>query len=335
MRKTKRWVLLGIGFVLIGAIAANVLAYNHAKAMLRFSAARARTGPVEGLSFKEKVQVLVLGVDNPRPKSTLTPAQEGLPFEENLVPGPNGIKLATWYLPVPRASGLVILYHGYASEKSTLLENAKGFRELGYSTLLVDFRGSGGSSEAYTSVGYDEAEDVVATVGYAKAHFPPTKLVLFGHSMGGAAVLRAVGRLGVQPDAVIIEAVFDRMLTTVKHRFEAMHVPSFPSAWLLLFWGGKQLGFDAFQHNPVDYATGVTCPVLFFHGKEDARARVEEARRVFEEVRGPKEFREFSGSGHHSPVVKFPEEWKAAVKAFLESHGLGAETNSATMPSGK
>jgi hypothetical protein len=53
--------------------------------------------------------------------------------------------------------------------------------------------------------------------------------------MGAAAVLRAVARCGVQPDAIIVESVFDNMLNTVRHRFEAMGVPSFPGAQLLVF----------------------------------------------------------------------------------------------------
>ena len=59
--------------------------------------------------------------------------------------------------------------------------------------------------------------------------------------MGAASVLRSVHSCGVQPDAIIAESVFDRMLTTVRHRFELMGVPSFPCAELLVFWGGRQL----------------------------------------------------------------------------------------------
>ena len=60
--------------------------------------------------------------------------------------------------------------------------------------------------------------------------------------MGAVACLRAVHALGVQPDAMILECPFDRLLTTVRHRFDAVRVPSWPLAELLVFWGGQQSG---------------------------------------------------------------------------------------------
>jgi pimeloyl-ACP methyl ester carboxylesterase len=116
--------------------------------------------------------------------------------------------------------------------------------------------------------------------------------------MGAAVVLRAVHACGVQPDAIIAEAVFDRMLSMVRNRFRIMGVPSFPGAELLVFWGGRQAGFNGFSLNPVDYAASVRCPILFLHGAADPRARIEEARSVFATVPGWKRFKEFPGIGH-------------------------------------
>jgi pimeloyl-ACP methyl ester carboxylesterase len=149
--------------------------------------------------------------------------------------------------------------------------------------------------------------------------------------MGAAAILRAVHSCGIQPDAIIVEAVFDKMLNTVRHRFGAMGVPSFPSAELLVFWGGRQAGFNGFGHNPVDYATAVKCPILFLHGSADPRAQAEEARRVFAAVPARKHFKEFPGIGHEAPVIRCPEEWKKVVNQFLrEAENPAAAGNGAT-----
>jgi uncharacterized protein len=37
----------------------------------------------------------------------------------------------------------------------------------------------------------------------------------------------------------------------------ALHIPPFPLAELIIFWGGVQHGFNAFAHNPVTYAAQV------------------------------------------------------------------------------
>lgn len=60
--------------------------------------------------------------------------------------------------------------------------------------------------------------------------------------MGAAAILRSVHEHAIQPDAVILEGVLDTLLNTVRNRFGAMQIPSFPSAELPVFWGGRQWG---------------------------------------------------------------------------------------------
>ena len=310
--------------VAAATVGLNMLAYRHAYAMMHFTSGNARTHDPEKLTLGQKVKALFCGVNIPRPQTRASPLDLGPDTRSLRLDGANGITLGAWYCPGPVLSPLVILFHGYTGEKSGTLPEAKAFLDMGLSVLLVDFRGSGDSSESYTTVGFDEAEDVAAAVRYAHAHLPHGKVILYGQSMGAAAILRAVHSCGVRPDAIIVEAVFDRMLNTVRHRFEAMGVPSFPGAELLVFWGGRQAGFNGFGHNPAQYAASVNCPILFLHGAADPRAHVEEARRVFDAVHAPKRFREFPAIGHEASVVRNPGEWREAVSQFLGDEDVAA-----------
>jgi len=233
--KLKRRLKICAALLLGGFIALNAVACRQAWAMMHFTRDGVRTEKPENLSLGEKIKVLFCGVDMPRPHNSLTPDKLGPACRAVVIPETNGIKLGAWYCPAAPSDPLVILFHGYAGDKSGMLPEAGAFLEMGCSVMLVDFRGSGDSSESYTTVGYYEADDVAAAVHYARTQLPHSKLVLYGGSMGAAAVLRAVARCGVQPDAIIVESVFDNMLNTVRHRFEAMGVPSFPGAQLLVF----------------------------------------------------------------------------------------------------
>jgi len=296
----------------------NVIAYMQARAMLRFSSHGPRTSKPENMTLLQKARVIVEGVNIPRPESDITPADYGLKYDTLTIPGLRpGIKLGAWYCPGTSDSTIVILFHGYAADKSAMLHEATALVQLGYPALLVDFRGSGGSSESYTTLGFDEAEDVAAAMQLVKDSHPHARIILYGQSMGAAAVLRAVYKRGLKPDGIIAETVFDRMLTAVEYRFRAMGLPAFPSAELLLFWGGLQSGFNAFKHNPVDYASSVSCPILFLHGTDDKRAPIEKARLVFEAVSGPKLFKAFPGVRHESIAVRSPDDWKNTVADFL------------------
>ncbi len=199
-----------------------------------------------------------------------------------------------------------------------MVSEARAFQQMGLSVLLVDFRGSWESSESYTTIGYHEAKDVAASVRYAEDNLPYSRLMLFGQSLGAVAVLRAIYRYDVKPDAVIVEAVFDKLLNSVKNRFHLMGIPPFPSAQLLIFWAGMQLDFNGFRHNPVDYVTRIDCPILFLHGTDDKRARISEARRVYDAVTAPKTMKEFRHARHAPYVEEYTDEWEETVRNFLD-----------------
>jgi len=318
-KKAKR---MGIGLVaalVMGFVLLNGLAYAHARAMLRYAPQGVRTEKPEALTFWRKLRVLLVGVTLPRPEDERTPASLSPDAQTVSIPAPGNITLSAWICNQGKDAPLVILFHGYSAEKSCLLAEAKAFLYLGASVLLVDFRGSGGSSESYTTLGVHEAEDVAAAVRYAKEKLPHSRLVLFGQSMGSAAILRAIQKENIAPDGVILQAVFDSMLQTIRNRFVSMGLPSFPSAELLVFWGGQQQGFNGFAHNPADYATALNCPALFMHGTDDPRATLAEGHRVFDTAPEPKTFIEFTATGHESYVSIHPEKWKATVRIFLST----------------
>jgi len=320
MKKTaKRWLAVGTLVVVAGFAGLNALAFNHAGAILHFSDSGTRTTRPEHLGFPAKVKVLLSGVNIPRPASHGLPSELASDCRVLSVPGSHGISLASWYCNSGNGSPLVILFHGYAAEKTSLLGEARAFLDLGASVLLVDFRGSGGSSESYTTVGMHEAEDVAAAVRYARRRLSHGKVFLFGRSMGAAAILRAVHAHAVQPDALILEAVFDTLLNTVRHRFRAMQVPAFPGAELLVFWGGLRWGFDGFEHNPFEYAASVHCPTLLMHGERDPRGSLNEAHRVFEAIPGTKEFVTFEQSGHESYLSNHANQWQNAVERLFKT----------------
>ena len=303
--------------LLAGFAGLNILAYRHAYAMLHYAPGGARTEKPEALAPLAKLRVLWAGVNIPRPMDEMPPTALAPDSKTLAIPEPGGIELCAWYAGRGPEAPLVIFFHGYSTEKTRLLREARGIHEMGASVLLVDFRGSGGSSENYATLGWLEAEDVAAVVDHAQEHLPHSALILYGQSMGSAAILRAIHTYGVAPDGLILESVFDTMRNAIRTRFRAMGVPAFPAAELLAFWGGRQFGFNAFAHNPVVYASVVACPVLFLHGTDDPRAPIAQARRVYAAVPGAKDFVSFPGAGHASYAAGHPDAWRAAVHPFM------------------
>ena len=315
-RVAGKWLLIALA---LGTLVINLLAAGQAHRMLRFEEDGARTAPPEQLSRWERVRVLLTGVRMPRPRAALTPADLGLPYEEYWMTGDDGRRLSAWHIPQADAAGLVLLFHGYGGEKSSLLEEARQFGRLGFASVVVDFQGSGASSGTGTTLGFREAEDVVLAVNWVRTHLHPRTLILYGQSMGAAALLRAMAYEGVRADGVIVESVFDTLLQTVRNRFVAMKLPSSPGAELLVWWGGWWTGYPAFSLRPVDDIARVKAGVLVMHGALDPRVRTTEALRVYQAAPEPKAWREFEGAGHESLAAHSPEAWRAAVSGHLDA----------------
>ncbi|MEO8287705.1 MAG: alpha/beta hydrolase [Chloroflexota bacterium] len=312
-----RWFLLAL---LIGVLALNCVAWMQAWAMTHYAPAGVRTPKPEEMSFGEKIGAVLTGVTVPRPQNEHTPSDVGLLYETNTIPAGNeGETIEGWYVPGEVASAIVLMFTGYGESKESLLTEAAALHGLGYDLLLVDFRGAGGSTGATTTLGVREADDVAIATDYAQSEWPNRKIVLYGISMGAAAILRAMAVGGVQPDAVIIESPFDRLLSTVGNRFNAMGLPSFPASELLVFWGSVQLGFNGFSNNPADYARSVQCPALILHGEQDPRVTVEQSNTIYNALGGYKEHVEFAGAGHESLVATAPDLWEEKVGQFLSS----------------
>lgn len=310
MHKIKR-VLWALAIVFV---ALNVVAFIHAYKFTHFSHRKSiRTKDPKELSVTDKLKTLLTGIDNPRPVNKSLPAH---PYQKIRVS--SSAELACWRIPVQNARGTVILFHGYSGEKSSLLTRADEFMKLGYNTFLVDFMGSGGSSGNSTTIGYAEAQQVKDCFEYLRAN-GEQHIILFGTSMGAAAILKALNDFPITPDGIILECPFGSLYKTVRARFKLMGVPDFPMASVLTFWGGVQNGYWAFSHNPSTYAGAVTCPTLLLFGEQDDRVSREETDLIYANLRGDKVLKTYPDAGHNVFVGRNQEIWIADVSDFLST----------------
>lgn len=307
----KRKILYSTLFVLI---LINAVAYRHAYMFTHFSKDEVqRTKDPKELSTLEKAKTLFMGINNPRPRHKQLPDSV---FETVIIK--STVQLEGWLLDQHNPKGMVIMFHGYAGEKSSLLGRADEFLRLGYKVLLIDFMGSGGSEGSSTSIGFKEAEQVRDCFNYV-VNLGEKNIVLFGTSMGAAAILKAMNDYSLNAASTILECPFGSLYKTVKARFRLMNAPTFPMAGLLCFWGGVQNGYWAFSHNPVEYAKGVTVPTLLLFGALDNRVSLLETEMIFENLKGEKILKVYPSDGHDvfsdNEVI-----WAKDVADFLVIH---------------
>ncbi len=262
------------------------------------------------------------GLGVPKPQNKQTPGDRGLPYTTHRIPlnaaQPNSGWLEAWSIPAAGTSkGTVLLFPGNLGTKGgVLISPAASFRQLGYDTLLVDFQGVGGSSGTTTTAGIHEAKDVVTALQYARANLP-SPVILYGVSMGTAAILRAITLHNLQPDGLILELPFTRLVDAIKIRLRHGHILPITTAELLVFWGGVQHGFNGFDHNPIDFAKAVRCPVLLIHGQRDQWMTVSQIQALFHNFPSPKQLVIAPNVGHELLVSANLSLWQQAIEEFL------------------
>lgn len=106
---------------------------------------------------------------------------------------------------------LVIFIHGMGGSSVSRGELGEKLHRLnGCSFLLVPLRGSDGHSVKVTTGGVDEVHDVLGALRFAvEKGFDPSRIIVYGTSMGGASAAKACALAGnLLPGGLIIHGAF-------------------------------------------------------------------------------------------------------------------------------
>ena len=314
MKKNRNWVGR-IAWTTAGVLALfSFVLFNQAYRFTHFETT-GEAPPVGPPSTLAMAKYALFGLPNGRPIDGPAPDTT---YQNVTFTAADGMHLAAWHVPVAQPRGTVVLFHGYHSERGGLAAEAAGFRRLGFSTLQVDFRGSGASEGNFTSVGYDEGQDVKAAYDWVFKQNVNQKIYLFGVSMGAVAVLRGMSQYpDLQPQGLLLECPFGTILDASRGRLRTLHAPEEPLAHLIVFTGSLQNGFWGFNHDAVAYARSVRVSTLLQWGKHDPRVTRQETDAIFAALRGPKQLVLYPTAQHESYARQDPNRWLKSVASFL------------------
>jgi uncharacterized protein len=240
-----------------------------------------------------------------------TPARLGLPFEDLSIPTEDGETLHAWWIPAKDARGAVVLFHGNAGNISHRIDYAAMFDRLGFSTLLVEYRGYGRSTGSPSEQGmYRDAAASWRWLTQTKG-IRGSDVVLFGESLGGAVAAWLAAR--EHPRALVLASTF----TSVPDLAAELY-PFLPVRLL-----------SRFRYDTLDALSRVQAPVLVAHSKSDDIIPYSHGERLFAAAREPKSFLELRG-GHNDGFVFMQPEWVNALGTFLDA-ALRSSANNAPM----
>lgn len=259
----------------------------------------------------------LLGVRPPRVPPYLFPGMLGANYLRADLCTEDGVPLRAWWLPAEAPPLVVIGLHGYLSNRCELLVPAWRFQMQGYAVLLLDSRGHG-QSGGRCGLGAREVADVRAAIAEARRSYPDADIVLYGSSMGGAAVALAAGYSPGLADALILDSAYSRPLIPMSGiaRLFLGRTAEFllrPAKPLVGWWAGV----NPYRIDVAEALGRFTGPVLLLHGRRDAITPPAEAER--NRAACPQAALEWFEAGHIMGRMQEPERYQAILDAFLAS----------------
>jgi uncharacterized protein len=309
----KKW-FKRIGYVVLSLfIVLNVMAFFHAWQFTHFYP-KAEAADLKNLTLGQKLNMLFFGYKFPKSVVTTSPA---VPYDTISFTVGDGLRISGWLVPADsNTKQAAILFHGHAGQKGSLLDQAMYLRTLGYTTLIIDFRAHGDSDGTTCTIGFDEAEEVEQAHAFMQSQ-GYDNIVLYGTSMGAAAIIKAMYDKPLPVQGLILEMPFGSLPDAVKGRMRIMGLPGSPVGELLTFWGGAQRGYWAFNYSPCTYAQQLHVPVLLQWGDQDLRVQAHETQCIYDQLPGQKQLVIYEGAGHQSLYAFNPKLWEHSIQTFL------------------
>jgi dipeptidyl aminopeptidase/acylaminoacyl peptidase len=298
---------------------ANLVAASAEGASLHIEARRGPQGPGEtGVLAEVKVAV-----------RDITPADEGLRYEDVSFRNPDGLILRGWYLPPPgdgteRAPGIAY-GHGNATDRRDWLPVAVAVHDAGFAQLLFDFTGRGDSDGDVITLGAHEGGDLRTALDdlAARADVDPLRLAVGGRSMGAAAALFLAAE-DARIKALVLDSPYTDLKVLVDRTLSAHFIPAVLVRPILFDVAGWRAHYAPESVRPIEAIRKVKVPILLFHGTKDTIVPFDDALKFRAAAGGPLTLAPLEGLDHNAPrpsiyqdrIVTFltkslPSSWRA------------------------
>ena len=206
--------------------------------------------------------------------------------------------------PRGRAHAVALFAHCFTCTKDIFAASriAGGLAARGIAVLRFDFTGLGHSEGEFANTNFSSnVDDLVVAADHLRSAYEAPKIVI-GHSLGGAAILAAAGRI---PEAVAVATIgAPAEPAHVEHLFQAARpeIEARGEAEVLLagrpFTIKKQFLEDIAATRLEAAIASLRKALLVFHAPRDATVGIENAGRIFAAAKHPKSFVSLDDADH-------------------------------------
>lgn len=238
-----------------------------------------------------------------------------------------GISLGGWYMSAELETGhsrkkTLIFAHGYSQNRQEphlpALSLAAQLVKDGYDVLMFDFRNAGESSDALTTIGLREQQDLLSAIDYVESSRPGHALGLVGFSMGAATSL-LVGGMDDRIKAIVADSPFYSLREYLEENLPKWTgLPRFPFNWFILTLSPILLGANPREVKPYQAVQQAKKPIFFIHGTGDETVACQNSEKLRALATDEQsELWLVPKTGHVRSYARYPEEYGQKVIHFF------------------
>lgn len=234
----------------------------------------------------------------------------------------DGLRIASWYMPVKNPKAVLILVDGYKEtdeEKIRMFGHAEYLKKAGYSSILIDLRSFGESDGNKISFGVNEWKDAQAAYDFVKSlpENKDKKIGFLGISMGAVISIVTQGITG-KGDFIIASTPFSSFKSLFDFRIRKKGLPSFLFLPILQTGAIFELGLNYEYYTAINMAAKINVPILITSAKNDKHVNSNDARSIYDKINSPKEY--WQTNTPHRIFTNNPEEFKKKILSFLSKY---------------
>ena len=218
-------------------------------------------------------------------------------------PGSQGQLAGLLQLPNQQSKGMVLFAHCFTCGKDFVAAThiSKALVDLGFAVFRFDFTGLGNSDGDFANTNFSSnVEDLVAAADFLSTEYQPPS-VLIGHSLGGAAVLKAAAHI---PDAQAIVTIGSPAdASHVKHLFHCDLDVIDQDGKADVNLGGrpftiKKQFIDDLDAQDAHHISSLNKALLVMHSPVDDTVSINEAEKIYVAAKHPKSFVSLDNANH-------------------------------------
>ncbi len=207
-------------------------------------------------------------------------------------------------LPLDEPKAVALFAHCFTCSKDIFAASriSQALADLGIAVLRFDFTGLGASEGEFANTNFSSnVDDLVAAADFLRADVIAPK-ILIGHSLGGAAVLAAAGRVPETVAVATIGAPFDPV--HVGHLFDPAKADIEATGEAEVQLGGrtftikKQFLDDIQSQEAAKNIGALKKALLVFHSPLDQTVGIENAQEIYKAAKHPKSFISLDDADH-------------------------------------